>query len=62
MVGFRATALSDAVAPDDDELEQARWFTRAELRGLIEERGPRKLFNADSIERFLIDGWLEEDD
>ncbi len=62
MVGFRAVALSDEVAPDHDELEQARWFTRAEVRELIAQRGQPGLFNADSIERCLIDAWLEEGD
>lgn len=32
MLGFTATAVDDRLAPGDDELEDVRWFSRAELR------------------------------
>lgn len=56
MVGFRARALSDAIEVDGDELVAARWFTRAEARAA--NVGQRH----DSIEHFLIEGWLSEGD
>ncbi len=62
MIGFRARAASEGVAVDRDELEEARWFTRAEVRELTSRPGEPRLFNPDSIERFLVDAWLREGD
>lgn len=60
MVGFRARATSDVVAVDRDELEEARWFTRAELGEWVIDPRKRNLFNDDSIEKFLITSWMSE--
>ncbi|MEV1289562.1 NAD(+) diphosphatase [Micromonospora sp. NPDC049679] len=54
MIGFRARALTDAIDVDRDELIEARWFTRPELRTML-ARWPLR---GDSIESFLIEGWL----
>ena len=62
MFGFRARARHTAITLVDGELEDARWFTRAELLefGEYEQGGdgrialPRK----DSIARNLIEFWL----
>jgi NAD+ diphosphatase len=54
MIGFRAVALCDEVRVDEEELIEARWFTRAEVSG---QSGPRR---PDSIESYLIDEWLAE--
>jgi NAD+ diphosphatase len=62
MVGFRAVAASDAIVVDRDELEEARWFTRVEVRELATARGESVVFNDDSIEKVLVDAWLREDD
>jgi NAD+ diphosphatase len=51
MAGFRATALSDLVDVDGEEITEARWFTRAEVAALPERR-------PDSIEDFLVTAWL----
>jgi NAD+ diphosphatase len=56
MVGFRAHALDDATRVDGDELVDARWFTRAEVRQIIAVR-PRR---PDAIDRFLVGAWLAE--
>ncbi|HEX2772042.1 MAG TPA: NAD(+) diphosphatase [Micromonosporaceae bacterium] len=56
MVGFRARALTDEVVVDESELAEARWFTRPELAALVAARPPRH----DSIERYLIAGWLAD--
>ena len=58
MLGFRATALSMAMTPDQDEIEDARWLHRAELADPA--RCPVRLPNRDSIARFLIEEWLAE--
>jgi NAD+ diphosphatase len=53
MVAFRATAADDTINVDHDELVEAHWFTRDEVRTL-EDRRP------DSIETFLVETWLAE--
>ncbi|HEX5079216.1 MAG TPA: NAD(+) diphosphatase [Geminicoccaceae bacterium] len=58
MLGFRARALSDGLTVDPDELVDAGWFTKAELRD--PGRRPVKLPNPDSIARHLIEEWLAE--
>lgn len=40
MIGLIAEALSEEIALDDDELEDARWFTRDEARLMLEDRHP----------------------
>jgi NAD+ diphosphatase len=52
MIGFRAQALSDEVHVDEEELIEARWFTRDEVRSQLTSRRP------DSIESYLIEDWL----
>ena len=63
MVGFRAIAESDDIVIDTEELEDARWFTAAEIARfgewedeLATFRRPRK----DSIARALMEEWLVE--
>jgi NAD+ diphosphatase len=53
MVGFRALAETTEFAVDHDELDEARWFTRAEVRALGDGR-------PDSIESYLVGRWLAE--
>ncbi len=56
MLGFYADAQTETIAMNPDELQDARWFTRAELAegaaGIA--RRPR----SDSIARRLIEDWL----
>ncbi|HEX5795533.1 MAG TPA: NAD(+) diphosphatase, partial [Geminicoccaceae bacterium] len=59
MIGFRATASSDALRLDPDELVDAGWYSRAEL--IDPERRPVQLPNRDSIARHLIEDWLYEE-
>lgn len=56
MLGFHATTSYRDLRIDPDEMDDAAWFTRAEL--LDEKRRSIKLPNADSIARLLIDEWL----
>lgn len=57
MLGFFARTADDALKIDTDELESARWFTRADLaaRG---EGGAFRLPRRDSIARRLLADWL----
>jgi NAD+ diphosphatase len=56
MLGFTAEALSDDILLNDGELEDARWFTRKQLRS-----GFPKLPYRLSIARRLVDDWLRSD-
>lgn len=63
MLGFRAKALTTEIRCEDDELEDCRWFTRAELKSFRDrtDAGPGfKLPNRYSIARFLIEEWMSE--
>ncbi len=57
MIGFHAEASDPRIVLDDDELTDARWFTRAQVRAPAAHGftipGP------DSIARRLIDDWVE---
>ncbi|OAB60479.1 hypothetical protein AY599_00225 [Leptolyngbya valderiana BDU 20041] len=64
MLGFHATARTLEITRHDKELEDARWFTAAELRsaGTWGEDHEICLPRRDSIARFLIDVWLQDQD
>ena len=57
MLGFMASALSNAIALNDAELEDAAWFSREDLVS-----GKPKLPYRISIARRLIDDWLASPD
>src|SRR5829696_6910514 len=59
MLGFVAPWASGEPRVGDEELEDARWFTRAELRDAVAQRGPLRLPPPLAIARRLLDGWLE---
>jgi NAD+ diphosphatase len=56
MVAFRATADTDTIDLDHNELVEAKWFTRAELAG---QAASNRLGRVDSIDRVLLRSWLE---
>lgn len=61
MLGFEATATSYTIKRDANELEDAQWFTRAQLKTFGtwgDEQFEYQLPRPDSIARFLIDRWL----
>ncbi len=63
MVGFRAATRERTITIADNELEDARWFSAAELRAFGEYDGRDDipaLPPRDSIARTLIENWLEE--
>lgn len=59
MVGFRAEARSTEITIDTEELEDARWWTIPEIEAAY-GAGDLLLSGSDSIARFLIMSWLEE--
>jgi NAD+ diphosphatase len=53
MIGFRAHATTPEITIDHDELTEAHWFTRDEVRAQSDRR-------EDSIESHLVGTWLAE--
>lgn len=60
MLGFYAEAVDGALRVNNDELEDAAWFSRQELMNSPEDEGLR-LPRRDSIARRLIEDWLGRD-
>ncbi len=56
MLGFYAEALSEEVTIDPNELQDARWFTRAQIRD--PQANGFALPRLDSIARRLIEDWV----
>lgn len=56
MLGFDARVVGGEVGTGDDELEDVRWFSRADIR-----RGEPLLPPPASIAHWLITGWLDRD-
>ena len=60
MLGFIAEAVTEEIHVDKDELDDAQWFSRADLAkfGNWHEEGEHlKLPRTDSISRYLINYW-----
>jgi NAD+ diphosphatase len=56
MLGFYAEGLSETITIDAEELRDARWFSRQEMRN--HEQHGFHLPRVDSIARRLIEDWL----
>jgi NAD+ diphosphatase len=56
MLGFHAEALSTEITIDPEELLDARWFTRDQMRDPAAHGF--SLPRADSIARRLIEDWM----
>jgi NAD+ diphosphatase len=64
MMGFRALAEGEDVVVDTDELEDAQWFTAAEIATFGEWEDDSATFRRprrDSIARVLLDKWVAEE-
>ncbi|NUU21472.1 MAG: NAD(+) diphosphatase [Streptomycetaceae bacterium] len=59
MLGFHATAVDDRIDVDGNEIAEARWFTREELRAAV-DAGEILLPGTISISRHLIELWYGE--
>ncbi|RXJ72143.1 NAD(+) diphosphatase [Veronia nyctiphanis] len=60
MLGFIATATTEAIDTTKDELENARWYSRDEL-DTVEATGTLIMPPKDSISYFLISSWRRGD-
>lgn len=63
MLGFRAQAEGTDLLIDRHEIKEARWFTADEVRTFGEwgdEDAEFALPRKDSIARYLVDSWVEE--
>lgn len=60
MIGLMAEAEPGTLVPDDD-LEDARWFTRDDVRALFNAETGRMMPPHFSIARMLIERWLTAD-
>ncbi len=58
MLGFHARHAGGDPVAADGELEDARWFTRAEVEDALAKRGPLRLPPPVAIARRLIDDWI----
>ncbi|HEY0700800.1 MAG TPA: NAD(+) diphosphatase [Micromonospora sp.] len=58
MLGFRASARATTLRVDGEELVEARWFTRDELRA--HAGAGHRLGRVDSIDSHLLTTWLAE--
>ena len=58
MLGFHAEGLSEAITIDTEELRDARWFSREEIRN--PSAYGFALPRADSIARRLIEDWIAQ--
>ena len=56
MLGFLGRATSEEIDVDQDEIEDARWFTRAEMKAEA-EAGTLVLPGGVSISRSLVEHW-----
>jgi len=56
MIGMVAEAISTEICVDRDEIEEARWFTRTEMRQQAEQ-GTIALPGGVSISRSLVEHW-----
>lgn len=56
MIGFHASAASREIRLNQSELEDAAWFSRAELRNFAAQG--KNLPRIDSIARRLVEDWL----
>jgi len=62
MLGCLCEALSTDITMDADELEDCRWFPRADVALMLQDRHPEGLFCPPSIAiaRRLIEAWMAE--
>jgi NAD+ diphosphatase len=60
MIGCEGEADSEAITLDRDELEDGRWFSREEVRAMLERRHPDGLSapNPIAIAHHLLRGWI----
>jgi NAD+ diphosphatase len=60
MLGFRAQAEGTEIRVDNDEIAEARWYSRSDLREVLES-GVLRMPPSLSISRWLIETWYGSD-
>lgn len=60
MLGFRGEALTTEIVRDTQELEDCRWFSRADVKAAETGAGTLLLPHRSSISRWLIESWRDE--
>ena len=60
MIGCTAEATSHKIAIDKDELEDARWFDKKEVRQAMDHKTQWWPAREGSIARFLISQWVDD--
>jgi NAD+ diphosphatase len=60
MIGCIGEAMTETITLDQDELEDARWFSRDEARLMLERRHPTGLITPPpmAIANFLLKAWV----
>lgn len=61
MLGYEAVASHDRIQPNDDELEDAQWFSRPQIVQMLEAKSLR-VPPAVSISFRLIESWFDQGD
>jgi NAD+ diphosphatase len=61
MIGCHAEALNDNIRMDDNELVDARWFTKDEMAAMLMRQHPEKLTTPPpvAIAHHIIREWVE---
>jgi NAD+ diphosphatase len=60
MIGCVGEALDESIVPDLEELEDARWFEREEVRLMLERRHPGEILTPPpmAIANFLMRSFI----
>ena len=59
MVGFKARYLKGEIKPDGKEIEDAKWFTKNDIKNGLQGNGLPQLPAEGSLSRIIINNWLE---
>jgi NAD+ diphosphatase len=59
MLGFTAAWIAGEPRRQDDEIDDVRWFARAEVAAAVAGTGSLQLPHRYAIARRLIEGWLD---
>ena len=62
MIGCHAQAISRDITIDSTELEDARWFSRAETAAMLTRQHPQGLITPppSAIAHHIIRAWVED--
>ena len=61
MLGFTATAKGNDIKIDNNELEDARWFSRKEIKDYL-KKGSLRMPSKAAIAYHLIEEWFNKGD